>query len=173
MGQGVRDVVEATLQQATGFEDFYREHRPQILRSITFTVRDPDLALEVTDEAFARACERWDQLQATGNRPGWVYRVALNLARNRWRRLSLERRKPPAPTGPAWMDECADPALARALALLPVDQRAVVVLRYHLDWSVEDVAAALDIAPGTVKSRLHRALRRLAEQLSETVEEPS
>jgi RNA polymerase sigma factor (sigma-70 family) len=102
-----------------------------------------------------------------------VYRVALNLARNRWRRLSLERRKPPSPTGPAWMDECADPALARALALLPVDQRAVVVLRYHLDWSVEHVAAALDVAPGTVKSRLHRALKRLAEQPSETVEEPS
>ena len=149
------------MQQATGFEDFYREERPQILRSITFTVRDPDLALEVTDEAFARACERWDQLQATGNRPGWVYRVALNLARNRWRRLSLERRKPPSPPAAAWLDQFADPALARALEDLPLDQRAVVV------------AAALDIAPGTVKSRLHRALRWLAEQLTETVEEQS
>lgn len=169
-GQGVWDIVEATLQQATGFEEFYREERPQILRSILFTVRDPDLALEVTDEAFARACERWGELQATGNRPGWVYRVALNLARNRWRRLSLERRKPPAsPT--TWLDQLADPALARALEDLPLDQRAVVVLRYHLDWSVDDVALALDIAPGTVKSRLHRALRRLAAQLADPSEE--
>ena len=171
MGQGVWDVVEATLQQATGFEEFYREARPQVLRSITFTVRDPDLALEVTDEAFARACERWHELDATGNRIGWVYRVALNLARNRWRRLSLERRKPPAPPAAAWLDQFADPALARALEDLPLDQRAVVVLRYHLDWSVDDVAAALDIAPGTVKSRLHRALRRLAAQLADPSEE--
>lgn len=170
MGQGVWDVVEATLQQGLGFEDFYRRERQQILRSVTFTVRDPDLALEVTDEAFARACERWHQLDAVGNRAGWVYRVAINLANNRWRRLSLERRKPQAPPD-AWIDQCADPALARALEDLPLDQRAVVVLRYHLDWSVDDVAAALDIAPGTVKSRLHRALRRLAAQLADPTEE--
>lgn len=170
MGQGVWDVVEATLQQGLGFEEFYRQERPGILRSVTFTVRDPDLALEVTDEAFARACERWGELDAAGNRPGWVYRVAINLARNRWRRLSLERRKPPASPEPSWMAECADPALARALEQLPLDQRAVVVLRYHLDWSVDDVAAALDIAPGTVKSRLHRALRRLAAQLADPTE---
>ena len=46
-----------------------------------------------------------------------------------------------------------------------------MVLRYHLDWSVDDVAAALDIAPGTVKSRLHRALRRLATQLADPSQE--
>jgi RNA polymerase sigma-70 factor (ECF subfamily) len=171
VGQGAWDVVEATLQQGLGFEDFYREERPGILRSVTFTVRDPDLALEVTDEAFARACERWGELDAAGNRQGWVYRVAINLARNRWRRLSLERRKPPPAPPDAWIDRCADPALARALEALPIDQRAVVVLRYHLDWSVADVAAALDIAPGTVKSRLHRALRALAAQLADPSEE--
>jgi RNA polymerase sigma-70 factor (ECF subfamily) len=156
------------MQRAVRFEDFYRAERDGVLRSLVFTLRDPDLALEVTDEAFARAYERWADLTETGNRPGWVYRVALNLARNRFRRLSLERRKPPpVDTRPAWVDGCADPAIARALERLPVDQRAVVVLRYHLDWSVDDVAAALDIAPGTVKSRLHRALQKLATMLED------
>jgi DNA-directed RNA polymerase specialized sigma24 family protein len=83
------------MQRAMGFEDFYRAERDGLLRSLVFTLRDPDLALEVTDEAFARAYERWAELSDAGNRPGRVYRVALNLARNRWRRLSLERRKPP------------------------------------------------------------------------------
>ncbi|HET8617959.1 MAG TPA: sigma-70 family RNA polymerase sigma factor [Acidimicrobiales bacterium] len=58
--------------------------------------------------------------------------------------------------------------LAAALARLPVDQRSVVVLRYYLDWSLDQIAAGLGIAPGTVKSRLHRALRRLENSLRET-----
>jgi RNA polymerase sigma-70 factor (ECF subfamily) len=156
------------MDRVVGFEEFYRVERDGILRSLVFTLNDRDLALEVTDEAFARAYERWDQLEDAGNRAGWVYRVALNLARNRFRRLSLERRKPPPGPQPVpGADGVADPALARALARLPIDQRAVVVLRFHLDWSVEEVAEALDVAPGTVKSRLHRALQKLATMLEE------
>jgi RNA polymerase sigma-70 factor (ECF subfamily) len=66
-------------------------------------------------------------------------------------------------------DTMADPAVAAAVALLPLDQRAVVVLRFYLDWSTEEVATALGIAEGTVKSRLHRALRRLETSLQEPV----
>jgi RNA polymerase sigma-70 factor (ECF subfamily) len=54
-----------------------------------------------------------------------------------------------------------------ALDRLAVDQRAVVVLRYYLDWSEARTAAALGIAPGTVKSRLSRALDRLAVLLAD------
>ena len=49
---------------------------------------------------------------------------------------------------------------------LPLDQRSVVVLRYYLDWSTEEMAEAMGVAPGTVKSRLHRALRRLERALA-------
>lgn len=62
----------------------------------------------------------------------------------------------------------ADPSLARALAQLDFDQRTVVVLRFHLDWSTDQIATALEIPPGTVKSRLHRGLRRLETLLKET-----
>ncbi|MGH9086433.1 MAG: RNA polymerase sigma factor [Acidimicrobiales bacterium] len=155
------------MDRALSFEDFYRTHRDDVLRALSFTLHDRELALEVTDEAFARAVERWSEVGAGSNPAGWVYRVALNLAHNRRRRLSLERRRPvPTHVRDAWTDDaCADPAIARALAALPVDQRAVVVLRYHLDWSVEAVASALDIPSGTVKSRLHRALGQLATML--------
>ena len=53
------------------------------------------------------------------------------------------------------------PALATALAQLPLQQRAVVVLRFYYDWSTEQVAKSLGIPTGTVKSRLARALERL------------
>lgn len=159
--------MEATLERAVRFEDYYRAHRADLLRAVVFTLDDRDLAVEVTDEALARAYERWADVSTMANPTGWTYRVAINLARNRMRRLSLERSKPPPAVQAIGFDGYADPGIARALTRLPVDQRSVVVLRFHLDWSVEDVAEALDIATGTVKSRLHRALRTLAKLLEE------
>jgi RNA polymerase sigma-70 factor (ECF subfamily) len=160
--------VGATLEHRLGFEHFYRDEREPLLRALLFTLDDRELALEATDEALARAYERWDEVAAKDNPAGWVYRVALNFARNRVRRRVLERDRPllGATSAPA-AEDLTDPALAAALARLPLDQRTVVVLRFHLDWSVEDVAAALGIARGTVKSRLHRALRRLETMLQE------
>lgn len=146
-----------------GFEAFYRAERPDILRAVVMALDDRDLALDCVDEALVRAYERWDSLGSMTNPAGWVFRVAVNCGLNRHRRRRLERLRPlrPDPRPPPDLDEVADPAMARALARLPVEQRAVVILRYHLDWTVEQVATALDISAGTVKSRLHRALRRL------------
>jgi RNA polymerase sigma-70 factor (ECF subfamily) len=59
-----------------------------------------------------------------------------------------------------------EPAVAAALAELNVDQRAVVVCRFLLDWSVDETAAALGVRPGTVQSRLHRAVHQLQSRLS-------
>jgi DNA-directed RNA polymerase specialized sigma24 family protein len=158
--------MAATLERSGAFEDFYRSERESILRTVAFAVGNVDLAAESVDEALARAYERWQEVGAMANRAGWVYRVALNLARNRLRRLGLERRKPP-PGGREAPDlvGVADPEIARALAQLPLDLRSVVVLRYHLDWTVDEIAAALDRPAGTIKSRLHRALRRLESML--------
>jgi RNA polymerase sigma-70 factor (ECF subfamily) len=163
---GCLGAMAATLERIGSFDEFYRSHRTTVLRAVVFALDDLDLATEVVDEALARAYERWDQVAAMGNPAGWVYRVALNHARNRLRRRRLERRKPP-PTGrdAPGLEGAADPAVARALAALPLDLRSVVVLRFHLDWSVDDIAAALDCPAGTVKSRLHRALRRLETML--------
>jgi len=153
------------VERERTFEQFYRSERAHLVRAVLFTINDRDLAVEVTDEALSRAFGRWTEVGAMTSPGGWTYRVAVNLARNRFRRLRLERRKAAPWTPPDAPPEVADPALAAALARLPLDQRAVVVLRYHLDWSVDETAAALGIAPGTVKSRLHRALQRLEADL--------
>jgi len=145
-----------------GFEAFYRAERPDILRAVIMALDDRDLALDCVDEALVRAYERWDSLESMTNPAGWVFRVAVNCGLNRHRRRRLERLRPLRPDPRSSdLDGVADPAMARALARLSVEQRTVVILRYHLDWTIEQVATALDISAGTVKSRLHRALRRL------------
>lgn len=151
------------------FEEFYRWERPGVYRALALTLGDADLAAEAVDEALVRAYQRWGRVRHYDNAAGWAYRVGLNwaLSRTRKRKRALpvasvpEAGAAPPPTAP-------DDELETALAGLPEQQRAVVVLRYHLDWSTEQAAAALGVAPGTVKSRLHRALVALRDALEET-----
>jgi RNA polymerase sigma-70 factor (ECF subfamily) len=134
------------------------------------TLRDDELAADAAAEAMARAYQNWDQVGTYANPAGWVYRVGLNWATS-WRR-KLRREVPrsdaPEPASPASPD--VEPELDAALAELSVEHRSVVVLRYLLDWSEIQTAEALDIAPGTVKSRLSRALDRLAVVLEDSHE---
>jgi RNA polymerase sigma-70 factor, ECF subfamily len=154
------------MERGLTFDGFFVDARPRLINALRFTVGDDDIAVDVVDEAMARAYDRWSDVAAMANPSGWVYRVALNLARNRFRRLRLERRRPPT-VRLVHDDVVSDPGLARALEHLPADQRSVLVLRFYLDWSVDEVATALGLAPGTVKSRVHRGLRRLESMLEE------
>lgn len=145
----------------TSFEDFYVTTRPGVGRALALTLRDDDLARDAVDEAMARAYQRWSHVSRLDNPGGWVYRVGLNWSRSIVRRLHR-------PT-PIWMAEpghtaapmVQDPAIDRALDALNVDQRAVVVCRLLLGLDERTTAEALGIRPGTVKSRLARALDRL------------
>lgn len=154
--------LEAT-DDGSAFSGFYRTHWQGIARGLALTLGDPDLAAEATDEAMARAYPRWATLQHYDNPAGWVYRVGLNWARSYHRRAS--RLLPFGPRAVTDLDTVADPAIRSALLDLDVKQRAVVVCRLLLDWSVDETASALEISPGTVKSRLHRALQNLERSL--------
>ncbi|NNC92996.1 MAG: sigma-70 family RNA polymerase sigma factor [Acidimicrobiia bacterium] len=160
-------VEEPAAEQVVGtlaprdFEDFYRSRREQVFRGLTLTLRDRDLAADATDEAMARAYQRWRTVRSYNNPEGWAYRVGLNWARSRMRRTRREVRGFRLENRPAPEVAPADPAIAAALAALPLSQRSVVVLRFYFDWSTEQVAKALGVPHGTVKSRLSRALERL------------
>lgn len=143
------------------FEDFYRARREQVFRGLTLTLRDRDLAADATDEAMARAYQHWRTVSGYANPEGWAYRVGLNWARSRMRKRTREVRGFRLEERPGSELIPADPAIATALSELPLPQRAVVVLRFYYDWSTEQVAKALGIPTGTVKSRLARALERL------------
>ncbi|HVE45370.1 MAG TPA: sigma-70 family RNA polymerase sigma factor [Acidimicrobiales bacterium] len=154
------------------FVDFYGKARDRVARALALTLNDGDLAAEAVDEAMARAYQRWDRIATFDDPAGWVYRVALNWA------TSVLRRRTRAPHPPAEplttdMRSPAEPAVLAALAELDVRQRAAVVCRYYLGFSESETAAALGIRPGTVKSRLHRALQHLQVRLAHLRNEES
>ena len=158
--------VDAGGGPALTFEAFYRAHVVEVRQALCLALGDVDLGSEAADEALARACERWEDVRRFANPAGWAYRVGLNWALDHERRRRRWRDHRAVPDRPA-VAIASDPTLEAALRGLPVEQRAVVVCRYLLDWSIQDTAAALDVPVGTVKSRMARALATLSRHLEE------
>lgn len=162
----VPDVDAAT----TDFDAFYAANHASMVRGLALALGDDTVGREAADEGFTRALQRWRTVAGYRNPAGWVYRAGLNWARSRRRR---QRRELPIDitaaetTERGRLDPRPDRTVGAALRRLPIDQRAVVVARYYLDWSEADIAAALDIPAGTVKSRASRALSELATILEE------
>lgn len=153
--------------EVSGFDEFFHEHHPTIVRALSLALGDEQLARDAASEGFAKALQRWSRVGRYGNPAGWVYRVGLNWGRSRWRKTRREVSEGAAEgIEPASADiEPSDPRLIPALQKLSVDHRVVVVARFYLDWSEQQIADALDVRPGTVKSRLSRALDRLGNEL--------
>lgn len=150
-----------------GFEKWYRAEHPRVLAALAVVARDPDLAQEVTAEAFARALQHWPRVGEMDSPGGWTYRVALNLLRRRARRAALERRllprlaPAPAISVPAYAVE-----VWQVVTELPPRMRTAVALRYLGALTEAEVAAVMGVAPGTVAATLHEARRRLAPLLA-------
>ena len=123
------------------FEDFYRTQRAPLLSAPWCSPSGtPTWASRAADEALVRAYERWTDVSAMANPKGWVYRVAVNVGYKRNRRRALERRRPIPPdreTRRARGGQ-ATRRSTRALAALPFEQREVIVLRFHLDWTIDE-----------------------------------
>jgi RNA polymerase sigma-70 factor (ECF subfamily) len=151
------------------FAELYETSYRRIVVATYSLVGDLGDAEELAQEAFAIAYSRRRRVSATDNPEAWLYTVAINLARRRWRRRRaldrlLRREIPPQPVPPPDVaGEHAD--LHAAIKKLAYDHRAVVVLHYLADMPVDEVALALSIPVGTVKSRLSRARAALAGAL--------
>lgn len=145
------------------FDEFYRNSRDGVARALVLTLGNQELGTEAADEGMTRAYQRWDQISTYDNPEGWVYRVGLNWGRSIWRKRRREVGDvyEPSPVH----DQFLDVDVERALANIDVRFRSVVVLRLYLDWSVDQTAAALGVKPGTVKSRMSRAMERLEQEL--------
>jgi RNA polymerase sigma-70 factor (ECF subfamily) len=160
----VTDAV-AVRTEPVEFVPFYRATRDRTARALAMTLNDASLAAEAVDEAMARAYQRWDKVSGYEQPAAWVYRVALNCATS-----TLTRRKraprPPVERDSADVGPISEPDVMAALHELALHQRSVVVCRFYLGLSEAETAAALGIRPGTVKSRMHRALAHLQQRLS-------
>ncbi len=122
--------------------------------------RDVD---DLYQETWLRVVRNAARFDAERRFSTWLFQIAVNLCRDWHRRAPpepQEREDEPAPDVQARTDAALD--AEQLLARLPAAQREVVVLRYYEDLSEDEVAAILDIPKGTVKSRLHQAIARMA-----------
>lgn len=165
---GEPDATMRSPMVAEGFDAFFVEHHDVIVRALSLALADDDLGRDAAAEGFTRALQRWNKVSRYENPTGWIYRVGLNWARSRRRKTMHEIASTPSQHEPVSNDavgRLTDPRIIPALQALSPEHRAVVVGKFYLDWSEQQLATALDIRPGTVKSRLSRALTRLADDL--------
>lgn len=150
----------------------FRRDRALLLRIAAVVTGDVEAAADIVGDAYADLCARTGPTGSRIDDPTAWLRVAVTNRSRSWVRRQVVTRRYLEQVGPSLADDHTDPDLAEritvrdSLACLDADQRAVVLLRYYLDLSEADTAAALGCPPGTVKSRLSRAMRRLRKELS-------
>ncbi len=148
--------------------DFYADQYDRVWSALALFTGDRRLAEELAQEAFVKTCQHWETVREMEAPGAWVHRVGINLAISRARRRRTELRVVQQHGAAVATADAADAGLGAeavraAVAALPDDERAVVVLRFHADLSVAATAAALGVPEGTVKTRSRRALARLRD----------
>ena len=135
---------------------------------------DREVARDIAQDAWADIARGLPGLRDAAVFPAWAYRIVTRRAADAIRRAQLRRRTdnaiaaepPPADYSAAQLENGADATpLNKAMRALPADQRAAVALFYGEDFTVSEIAAALSVPAGTVKTRLMRARRKLREVL--------
>jgi RNA polymerase sigma-70 factor (ECF subfamily) len=153
-------------------EELFTRHWGAAYRAALLVTGDRAAAEDIAQEAFLaalRALPRFDLRRPL--RP-WLHRIVVNRAID-WSRARAHRQEVGADAAPvAASRDAGDPRalredVASALLELAPEQRAVIVLRYVLDFTPGEIAAALDLPRGTVNSRLRRGLDALGELVSE------
>ena len=160
------------------FAVLVRQHEEAAFRAAYLIVRDEAEAQDVAQEAFVRAYRSLARFDVGQPFRPWLLRIVTNLAinsrRSAGRREAMSKRyEQHAPRGAAESPEQAAMAAERAqrvweaVGALELPDQALLYLRYFLDASEEETAVALAKPVGTVKSRLHRALRKLRGVIQE------
>lgn len=174
-----RDVRWQAVERA------YREHADDVYKVALAILRDPDAAVDVTHDTFARAFDRWHQYDA--NRPlrAWLHGIVSHAALDALRRRRVRTVAVPAigrvreTQGSISLDR--DPAarvaerelVADAMAGLKPDARAALVLRHAYGYDYVEIARFLRTSPGNVGSILSRAHAALRLRLEATPADPS
>lgn len=155
---------------------FVRDQHPRLVGTLGLYTGDVDLAEELAAEALARVARDWGRIGGMDSPGAYAHRVGINLAHS-WFRRRRALRRALARRGPEEQVH-RDPdtgvvlSVREAVAALPDRQRACVVLHYLEGFSTPEVAVALDVDPGTVRSNLHAARETLRELLGDEVAIP-
>ena len=163
-------IRHAANGDAAAWEPLVLAHQEAVFRLAYLILGDPDDAADAAQETFLRAWNHIQRFDPTRPLRPWLLSIVTNLARNRYRSagrylaaLTRAFRNEPAPANieekSAQHMEASE--LWKAVQTLNMPDQQIVYLRYFLDLSVTETAEVLQVAEGTVKSRLSRALERL------------
>ncbi len=148
------------------YHAYFERHYDSLSRLAYLMVGDASAADDLAADAMTEVWRHWDRVQAADDPAAYGHGILMNLARNWIRKRSRERlfslevlKRAPESDVPVVLD------VRRALAKLPHRRRACVVLRYAFDMSEREVAGALGISEGAVKSATSRGAKQLAEML--------
>lgn len=156
-------------------EDLVVHHQEPLFAFLYRMCGESDLAEELMQETFVRAFEAAKRYRPEASVRTWLFSIAANLVRDRWRRrarrgedLPLDDQltvAAPATTEDEALRLISYEAVRTALPRLPVEQRSALILRYYHDLSYEEIARVLACPIGTVRSRIHNGLARLKRLL--------
>jgi RNA polymerase sigma-70 factor (ECF subfamily) len=164
-------INQARAGDADAWDTLVRTHQEAVFRLAYLLLGHAKDAEDVAQETFIRAYRHLDTFDTSRSLRPWLLSIAANLARNRLRsvgrylyHLGRMARLNPEPISNVETDAAARAeaqALWKAVGRLDTVDQQIIYLRFFLELPVEETAETLNIAPGTVKSRLHRALGRL------------
>jgi len=158
-----------TVRDVPSFEDFFETHRRSLYGAMCLVLGNRSEAEEITQDAFRKVWERWDRVSSMENLPAYLFRVAMNLFRNRLRRARVAARK--SVTFKAGPDDLAAiedrDEVVRWLKLLPPRQRAAIILTTYLDYSSEEAAKLLGIRASTVRALATQARAGVRQAMEE------
>lgn len=151
---------------AAWVEAMYTRYATDVLRVSYFYLGDRHKAEDVTQDVFLRLMENRPSLKE-GSEKSWLLKVALNRCRDLWRTAWFRRVLVGSPA--LELVPSPDPienhiekeALMQAIHSLPVESREVFLLYYYQGYSISEIAGILEVAEGTVSSRLSRGRHRL------------
>ena len=168
----LRDLVERAMTgDRDAFTELQRASIDRLYAIARLILRDSDRAQDATQEAYIAAWRRLGGLRDPDKFEPWLRRLLVNAcyqeARTEKRRANAEGQVRPIDTGssdPANVSADRD-ELSRAFAALAPDQRALIVLHYHLGLPMHETALILGLPVGTVKSRLNRTKQQMRATL--------
>jgi RNA polymerase sigma-70 factor (ECF subfamily) len=173
-----RSVLAGPAAEAEGgdtlpsFEEFYQATSRPLFTALCLVTGSRQEAEEIAQDAFVRVFERWDHVRALGDPTGYLFRVAMNVFRSRYRRASLAVRRmlflaPDATDDLAAVDTHDE--VVRLLLGLEPRQRAAVLLTSILDYSAEEAGQMLGLRASSVRSLTTRARARMKHEVVDPV----
>ncbi|CAI7979882.1 RNA polymerase sigma-70 factor, ECF subfamily [Frankia sp. Hr75.2] len=167
----VKQTTTLVAGEPPGVAAVFAAHGAGLFRLAVLLVGDRATAEDIVQDAFVGLQRRWPDLRDPGRAPAYVRTAVVNGANSALRRRALTRRLHASHPPPIWSAESAEYAaivgedrleVMRALARLPPRRRAVLVLRYYLDLTDDEIADVLGISPSSVRSTASRGLRTLS-----------